>query len=107
LLLPVNPGERYTLELSLRVPAQALSPDAGIYCAGKLLEPLKDALVFKVELPAASEDVLEVELRCKGWVPQKVIPGSQDPRVLGVQLFKLTMRSRNGPAEPFPVNSGK
>ena len=44
------------------------------------------------------------ELRCQGWVPQRVIPGSGDPRTLGVQLRRVTLRARGAPAKPFNAN---
>ena len=107
LLLPVTPGQRYTLELSLRVPPEAVSPDAGVYFDGKLLAPLTEKPVITLELPQSRGDIIELDLRCKGWVPQHVIKDSSDPRTLGVQLYKISMRTAEGPAVPFNANTGK
>lgn len=107
LVLPVAPGKTYQLGLELRVPPQALSPDAGIYRAGKLLAPLKQEPTLNVELPAVEDDTIELELRCRGWVPKGTIPGSEDPRTLGVQIYRVTMRAAGAPAEVFNANEGR
>jgi hypothetical protein len=107
LALPVLPGRTYTLTLDLRAPAPALSPDAGLYRDGKLLAPLKSQSALKATLAPASGDSLELELRCKGWVPGQVLAGSGDPRVLGVQVFGLVMEAEGAAAEVFDANTGQ
>jgi hypothetical protein len=106
LLLPVLPGKSYVLSLELRVPEQALSEEAGLYLQGKKLAALKNESVLQTAVPPSSGDRIELELRCKGWVPQQVQPGSSDPRVLGVQGFHLTMKGEGPPARLFNGNSG-
>jgi hypothetical protein len=39
-------------------------------------------------------------------VPQRVIPGSTDPRTLGIQVSRLTMRSASGGPRIFNANTG-
>ncbi|MGA2660404.1 MAG: hypothetical protein ABSH34_23135 [Verrucomicrobiota bacterium] len=107
LLLPVLPGKRYSLSLEQNVPAQALTPEAGLYVAGQRVAPLKREPVLTASLPPASGDTLEAEIRCQGWVPQKAIPGSGDPRVLGVQVFRLTMTAEGAGAGSFNANTGQ
>jgi hypothetical protein len=107
LLLPVLPGKRYSLSLEQNVPAQALTPEAGLYVAGQRVAPLKSEPVLTASLPPASGDTLEAEIRCQGWVPQKAIPGSGDPRVLGVQVFRLTMTAEGAGAGSFNANTGQ
>ncbi|HWI58098.1 MAG TPA: glycosyl hydrolase family 28-related protein [Bacillota bacterium] len=107
LLLPVLPGKPYALTLDLSAPAQAVSAGAGLYWNGKQLAPLTNGSVLKATLPPVSRDTIELELRTKGWVPQQVMTGSGDPRVLGVQVFDVRMKAE-GAAEPiFDANTGK
>jgi hypothetical protein len=107
LLLPVLPGRRYSLGLELNVPAQALTPEAGLYVGGQRVAPLESEPVLTASLPPSNGDTLEAEIRCQGWVPQKAIPGSGDPRVLGVQVFRLTMKAEGAGAATFNANTGQ
>ena len=106
LLLPVNPGQTYTLTLDLSIPSQALTEAAGIYLGGKRLASLTNGPLLAVSLPASAADHLELELKCKGWRPKEVIAGSEDARTLGVQLFKITMSSSGAAPEVFDANTG-
>ncbi len=107
LRLPVAPGRSYTLTLQLKVPGQALAPDAGLYLGGKRIAPLKGEPTLQAELPATSDDFVELELRCAGWVPALVISGSNDNRTLGVQVFAVGMRSADAGTMLFGANSGE
>ncbi len=107
LLLPVIPHKRYTLSIEANISTQALSADAGVYVDGKLVAPLKEGSLVTANLPASATDDLEVELRCQGWVPQKMVSGSKDPRTLGIQAFKITMRARGAGSRTFNANSGQ
>jgi hypothetical protein len=106
LLLPVLPGKPYALALELKVPEQALSEEAGLYLDGKRLAPLRNESVLQTTIPPATGDMIELELRCKGWVPQQVQSGSRDPRVLGVQVFRLTIKGEGATAKLFDGNGG-
>jgi hypothetical protein len=107
LILPVLPGKRYSLRLELSVPPQALGPETGLYVAGRLVAPLKNEPALTTTLPPTDGDTLEAELRCQGWVPQKAIPGSNDPRVLGVQVYRLAMEAEGAGAAIFNANTGQ
>ena len=107
LLLPVAPGKTYALALEMHAPSQAVSEQAGIYHQGKLLSAFKESSVLTAEISSGEEDTVELDLRCKGWVPQKVIKGSGDPRVLGVQLYKISMHAADAPAKVFNANTGR
>lgn len=107
LLLPVNPGEAYTLEFEGQVPPSALMADAGWFLDGKLLCPLTATNRFVIAVPPAKESRVTLELRCHGWVPQNTNPGSQDGRTLGVQAFTATMRSASATARAFNANTGE
>jgi hypothetical protein len=107
LLLPVNPGERYTLQMDIEVPPQALSPDAGIYCEGVRLASLTTNRVLTAELPSVATNRMRLELRSKGWVPAQVKKDSIDLRTLGVQVYALTMRAANASTNVFNANTGE
>ncbi len=49
---------------------------------------------------------LRLELRAGGWVPQRLLPGSTDPRTLGIQVSRVTMRNASGGARVFNANTG-
>jgi hypothetical protein len=106
LLLPVVPGEPYTITLEVKVPDQAITPDAGLYLEGGRIAPLQAGLVITASLPSCPGDKVRLELRAGGWVPQRVIPGSTDPRTLGIQVSRVTMRSASGSARVFNANTG-
>jgi hypothetical protein len=107
LLLPVNPGENYTIALEANIPASSLSPDAGLYVDGQRLASLTNGPLVTVSLPPATGDRMRLELRCKGWVPAQTTPGSGDQRTLGVQLFSITMRSSDSGTNVFKANTGQ
>ena len=108
LRLPVVAGERYTLTLQVSVPEHARAPAAGLHVAGKQVAPLEASSELAAKLGPATEDYVEVELRCQGWVPSRVVAGSGDPRTLGVQLMKITMRAESAATNRvFDANVGK
>jgi hypothetical protein len=107
LLLPVIPGKRYTLTLEGNVPPQAVSAEAGLYVNGKRIAPLTSGPLLTAAVPPSTGDVVEIELRCEGWVPQKLITGSKDPRTLGIQGFKITMQAKGAGVKIFDANSGQ
>ena len=106
-LLPVLPGKRYTLTLEASVPQSALSAEAGLYLNGKQIAPLKSVPQVTATIAPARGENVEIELRCNGWVPQKTMPGSSDPRTLGVRVFKLTMRCTRAGTRIFDANNGQ
>jgi hypothetical protein len=107
LVLPAPRGKACSVTLELQVPAQAVGPEAGLYLGDTLLAPLRPGANLIANVPMQSEDRLRLELRCVGWVPAKLIPGSSDPRTLGVQVFGLTVRATDAGAEVFDANTGR
>lgn len=107
LQLPVVPGQRYTLTLEGQIPAAAVSPTAGLYLEGRRLAPLVAGSKLEAQLPAVSTDRIRLELRCAGWVPQQAVPGSKDPRTLGLQASVLTLRSEDAAPKIFNANTGE
>ncbi len=106
-MLPVVSGKPSELTLELNVPQHARSPEAGLYLEGQRLASFDEATPLKATLPALSEDRVRLELRCAGWVPRQVIPGSKDPRTLGVQVFSVSVRTADAEKRIFDANTGK
>jgi hypothetical protein len=107
LLLPCATNRPSELEIELHVPPQSNGPDSGLYYKGKRLGSLPAAGPLKITLPAAGEELLELELQCKEWVPATSIPGSQDSRALGVQVFRILMKAAGSTNRVFDANRGE
>lgn len=108
LSLPVVPGKPYTLSLELNVPEAAAAPDAGLYLDGKRLASFKPgATTLTLELPPSRTERVALEVICKGWIPRKVIAGSQDDRTLGVTLYAVTVRAKGAKNRVFSANTGE
>jgi hypothetical protein len=103
----VIPGKPYTLTIEGNIPPQSLSAETGLYVNSQQIAPLKGGALLTAAVPPSPGESVEIELRCEGWVPQKLIPGSKDPRTLGLQAFKITMRASNAGAKIFDANSGQ
>ena len=106
LLLPVTSGEAYTITLEGNFPAQAITPEAGLCLEGKRIAPLEAGNVLKASLPPCTGDRVRLELRVGGWVPQKLIPGSKDPRTLGIRVSRIIMRTASAGTNIFSANNG-
>ena len=106
LILPVIRGTRYHVELGLHAPGQARGAGDGLYLNGQRLVPLPGEGSLRAEIPPASEDQVELELRCNEWLPTKSIPGSQDNRSLGVQVYRILMKAEGTSARLFEANTG-
>jgi hypothetical protein len=106
LLLPVLAGEPYTITLGVHVPAQAITPEAGLYLEGRRIAPLQTNNAITASLPPHPGDRVRLELRAGGWVPQQVIPGSTDPRTLGIHVSRVTMHSASAGTRIFNANTG-
>lgn len=107
LILPVLPKKPAVVTIELNVPAHALSDDAGLYSGSHRLVPLSTANVVVATLPPPENDKVRLQLRCRGWIPARVVPGSRDNRKLGVQVFKITVKSTEAGAAVFNANTGK
>ena len=70
------------------------------------LVALQAGKAVTANLPPCPGDRVRLELRVRGWVPQQVIPGSNDASSLGIQVFRVTMRSASGGTNVFNANRG-
>jgi hypothetical protein len=102
----VTPGEPYTITLEGNVPDRAITPDAGLYLDGRRIATLQAGKVVTASLPACPGDRARLELRAGGWVPQQVTPESKDPRILGIQVLRIVMRSASSGTKIFNANIG-
>ncbi|HOK76820.1 MAG TPA: hypothetical protein PLW35_03765, partial [Verrucomicrobiota bacterium] len=107
LILPVLRGKPATVTVDLSVPAQALAEDAGVYLGNQRLAGLLTTNRLVFTLPACGSDKVQVGLRARLWVPQRVVPGSKDQRKLGLQLFSVTVKSDGAGATVFDANTGQ
>jgi hypothetical protein len=107
LVLPVAPGKPTTVTLELNAPKHALSTNAGLYLEGKRIATFDRGGVVTASLPAPTEDRVRLELRSQGWVPKQVVPNSNDPRTLGVQVFSVTVKSDGAGTAVFNANTGR
>lgn len=107
LVLPV-PKERATrLTLEFELPPAARSADAGVYLEGRKLAAFPGGHRVEVSLPPQSGERVRLELRAGSWVPKQTIPGSGDPRTLGLQLFQIELKADGTGAAVFDANTGR
>jgi hypothetical protein len=93
--------------ITLRVPPQAESPEAGLYLDGQRIAPLDRATSTLIaELPPTSASQQVLELRCRGWIPRDMVPDSRDDRTLGVEAMAITMRADAAGERIFDANRG-
>jgi len=92
LLLPITPGEEQQVIVEAAVPAHL---PAGSFCLYLGEQKLAELRTGKTELtvPAQPADEICLEIRGPGWVPAQRDPRSRDARILGVQVFAVTVRS--------------
>lgn len=107
LLLPVPKGKVCTVTVECDIPTYSLAPDAGLYLGAARLAPLAAGNLLVATIPAQEEDRVRLELRCHGWVPQAVTPGSHDARTLGLQVQVVTVKAAGAPEAIFSANSGQ
>lgn len=107
LVLPVIPGEAYTITLKLLAPPQAITSEAGLYLDGKPIAPLTNSDTLTATLPVSTKDQLLLELRSQGWVPLKLDPSSNDPRTLGVRVSSVEVRAEEAEEKVFDANKGE
>ncbi len=109
LLLPVERGKAYELTLNLMLPEFAVSPEGGIFLAGKkvaaLEKPYSGLVTFSI--PPQEGDEVVLEFRVKSWIPAVVTPANPDPRELGVMVFDATMRQQGWEGQLLSLNTGK
>jgi hypothetical protein len=106
--LPVAAGKPYQVAIEVSVPKEAESPEAGLYLDGKRIAAISHKTTTLVgELPPSSSERIVLELRCRGWIPRQLHPGSKDDRTLGVQAYSVSMRARDAGARLFDANKGQ
>ena len=107
--LPVRPRKKYTLELDIQVPDNAIAQDNGIYLDHERIAEFPSEpgpAVVTATIPAQSADMVALVIRSKGWVPASLIEGSTDMRELGVGLRSITMKTKRAPDSVFDANTG-
>jgi len=107
LILPVPTGKACTVTLEGEIPIHAVAADSGLYLEGRLLAALVAGNRLVAELPPMPDGQVRLELRCQGWCPQEVIPGSTDPRTLGILLRTVTVRATDAGDAVFGANTGQ
>ena len=107
LILPVPPDKACTITLEGDFSANAVAADSGLYLGDKPLALLQAGAPLSADLPPTGEGLVRLELRCQGWVPQEVQPGSVDPRTLGVQVSTITVKAADAGDAVFSANTGK
>ena len=106
IVLPVLSGITYSISIDAHVPEKALIPDAGLFVGGRKIAPLDRNAPMKVILPKTEGTNLVLEIRCNQWCPQKEVTGSQDSRLLGIQVFSINMRGDAAGENIFSANTG-
>ena len=106
--LPVVPHKPYRITIGVSVPKQADSPTAGIYLDGKRIAPMRSGnSTVEADLPATASGHIALEVRCHGWVPKELSPGSKDDRVLGIRVYRVAMRTAQATQRVFQANTGR
>ncbi|MCX8109235.1 MAG: hypothetical protein N3G20_10565, partial [Verrucomicrobiae bacterium] len=106
-LLPSLPDKPALVTIELDVPRHALSDESGLYLADQRIAPLSNTNVLKVHVPASGSDRVQLRLRARGWIPSKVIAGSTDSRILGVRVFRVTVKTDGAGSRIFDANTGR
>jgi hypothetical protein len=94
--------------MRVSVPKQAASPEAGLYLDGKRIAPIVPSQsTIEADLPATASGHVSLEVRCRGWVPKELSPGSKDDRVLGINVYRVAMRAAQAGERVFHANTGR
>ena len=108
LILPTLKNADYTLTLHVAIPSHAIDDKAGIYRDDKRIAEFKaDAPNVTVNFRSADKDTTVLEIRCKEWIPKNILPGNQDNRTLGIQLFGATIKAKSAGTKLFIANTGE
>jgi hypothetical protein len=62
---------------------------------------------IEADLPATPSGHIALQLRCHGWVPKELSPGSKDDRVLGIRVYQVAMRAAQATPRVFQANTGR
>ena len=104
LLLPVVPGELYSITLEIKADDQAVSPDTGLYLDGKQITSLRAGTTLTAVLPPSHTDQVKLELR---YSRRQLPASSKDRRALGIQVFSVTMFAEGAGNKIFDANTGE
>ncbi len=108
LRLPAVPGKSYTLTLIGHCPAVALDAESGLWLDDqRIIEFSPNQREIRVSLPAVQSDHYDLEIRCRGWVPQAHQKESQDKRLLGIQVETISMEAEGAETPIFDANTGE
>lgn len=108
LILPTLMNTDYTLTLQAAIPLHSIDDTAGIYQGEKRIAEFKpDGSNVTANFRSGEKDTTVLDIRCKGWIPRKVISGSQDDRTLGIQLFGAAVKTKSAAGKPFYANTGE
>lgn len=98
LVLPIRANTEYEVTFKAQVPEAAVDENSGIYLGKKLVTPLpkggENDVTFTVSVPPQEKKRVKLSVRCKGWNPSQVIPGSQDSRTLGIKVFEVHVKAK-------------
>jgi len=95
-MLPVIAKRPYEVRMEVYIPEYALEPNAGVYLGGKRIIAFKKPGLSELtgQIPASETDKVILEIRCRGWVPKDTVPGSTDPRTLGVAVRSVSVKAK-------------
>ena len=106
MLLPVVPDRKYQMTITAELPKALQDAEVNLVCQDQTLGRLQPGKTT-VEIPPQSTDRVTVEIRTPTWVPRKLIPGSQDDRELGIQVFSVLMSAEGTSERVFNANNGE
>jgi len=106
MLLPVVPDRKYQMTITAVLPKALQDAEINLVCQDQTLGRLQPGKTT-MEIPPQSANRVTVEIRTPTWVPRKFIPGSQDDRELGIQVFSVLMRAEGAAEGVFNANNGE
>lgn len=102
LVLPVQPGVAYTLQLDVYLPEPALGRDNAVLVNGQpaaVLPQEAGTHEMRISIPALDGEEAVILVQGSPWVPGDVIPDNHDRRTLGIALRRAVMLAENAPPE--------
>jgi hypothetical protein len=94
------------MTITAELPKALQDAEVNLVCQDQTLGRLQPGKTT-VEIPPQSTDRVTVEIRTPTWVPRKLIPGSQDDRELGIQVFSVLMSAEGTSERVFNANNGE
>ena len=109
LILPVDPGQEYTLNIDVHVPEQAIDAQNGLYLGERRIAEFpaeEGAMVMTAVIPPQKGDSVELAVRGKTWIAESKSVTPNDARPLSVAIRRLTMKANHASDRLFDANSG-